>query len=85
MSEHTELRMRVGRETGHTLYLQRGDEASSLDDFLGSVTTPELAMKIAEAWNEYWPEPDPSTLGLPNHVDEVKRAALELDQRDLDG
>ena len=85
MSEHAELRMRVGRETGHTLHLRRGDEPSDLDDFLGSVATPELAMKIAEAWNAYWPEPDPSQLGA-GRVEEVKAMAVQLAQRgDLDG
>ncbi|WP_432495470.1 hypothetical protein [Kineococcus auxinigenes] len=80
MSQHTELRMRVGRETGHTLHLRRGDEPSDLDDFLGSVATPELAMKIAEAWNAYWAEPDPGEVGM-GRVDEVKAEAAERAQQ----
>jgi len=84
-SQHTELRLRVGRETGHTLHLRRGDEPSDLDDFLGSVATPELAMKIAEAWNAYWPAPDPGDVGM-GRVAEVKAMAAErAHQEDLDG
>ncbi|RYY06985.1 MAG: hypothetical protein EON55_22235 [Alphaproteobacteria bacterium] len=85
MEEHTELRLRVGKTVGRTLYLRRGEEDSYLDELIGMVDTPELAGKIVEAWNVYWNEPDASDLGLPTHVDEVKRAAIELDQRDLDG
>ncbi|WP_432536586.1 hypothetical protein [Kineococcus arenarius] len=85
MSEHTELRMRVGRETGHTLHLRRGDEPSDLDDFLGSVATPELAVKIAEAWNAYWPEPDPDEVGT-GRVEQVKAEAVQRARRgDLAG
>ncbi|NAZ78095.1 hypothetical protein GTQ99_22185 [Kineococcus sp. T13] len=85
MSEHTELRMRVGRETGHTLHLRRGDEPSDLDDFLGSVATPELAAKIVEAWNAHWPAPDPAQAGT-DHVEQVKARALQRAQQDdLDG
>ncbi|NAZ83239.1 hypothetical protein GTR02_15575 [Kineococcus sp. R8] len=85
MSQHTELRLRVGRETGHTLHLRRGDEPSDLDDFLGSVVTPELAGKIAEAWNAYWPAPDPGEVGM-GRVEQVKaRAAERAHQADLDG
>lgn len=85
MSEHTELRMRVGSSVGRTLYLQRGEEPSGLDDLVGMVDTPDLAHRIAEAWNEYWPEPDASNLGLPTHVDEVKRKAVDLGQQVVDG
>lgn len=80
MTQHTELRMRVGTSIGRTLYLQRGQEPSSLDDVIGMVDTPDLARKIAEAWNEYWPEPENPT--QPSHVDEIKRKAVELGRND---
>ena len=70
----SELRMRVGDER-RVLYLQRGVEPSALDTPVAMADTAELAMKLVEAWNAYYPEPDPDA--GPSLAEQVKERAAE--------
>lgn len=50
-------RWRVGRSLGRTIYIQKGDEASKSDTFVGLVETRELAKLIVDVLNDYSVEP----------------------------
>lgn len=45
------VRLRVGRKVGRTLYIQSGEEPSDDDQLIGMVDTPELAALIVAAVN----------------------------------
>lgn len=42
---------RVGRKLGRTIYIQKGDEPSDDDQFIGVMDTPELAQIVVVAVN----------------------------------
>lgn len=74
------------RAEERVLLLQRGEAASALDEVVGMVDTAELAGKVAEAWNAFWPAPDPGA--GPSVVERVKAEAenrAREEQADLEG
>jgi hypothetical protein len=46
-------RWRTGRKLGRTIYLQKGDEPSDEDKFLGIMDDPELARIVVGLVNHY--------------------------------
>jgi hypothetical protein len=48
-----ESKWRQGRSLGRTVYIQRGDDASKSDTFIGVMDTNALAALVCEAVNAY--------------------------------
>lgn len=70
------------------LFLQRGVEPSDLDQVIGIVDSADLAAKLVEAWNEYWPEPPLPWDREPSTVERVQAEAenrAREEQADLEG
>jgi hypothetical protein len=51
------MKLRVGRKVGRTLYWQRGDEPSDMDELVGMVDTPDWAYLICHAVNDSGMDP----------------------------
>jgi hypothetical protein len=48
------VKLRRGRKNLHALYLQRGDQPSDDDPFLGSMVDPEYAALVTESVRSDW-------------------------------
>lgn len=45
------MKWRTGRKNPRTIYIQRGDEPSNDDPFIGTLDTPELVRQAVDAVN----------------------------------
>lgn len=83
---------RQHRKLERTLYLQRGPEPSSEDEFIGIMETPELAALVVEAVrrvHEDWRAPALNDVWVPRrddddrHEDPLRVAECHLDDHYL--